>query len=297
MESGLAVLLCLTCLWVSCSKKEEPTRAAQPAASIEVEVYEVECATIRESMNCDGDIEPIQEVLVYASVPGKLHSKVRQIGEDVEKDEVVALLDRDEPALKFSLAEVKAPIRGTIIRYFVEIGDQVLPPQPMPQKPVVSIADLSTVKVKAFLSDKDIVLVKKGMKAKIEVDAFPDTVFSGVVTRIYPAVDGVTRKGEIEIEIPNPRRLLRPGMFATCSLILREKSNVPVIPATAVVHREGKTVAFKVVESRLVEQPVELGIEDGDRFEVVNGLRLGDLVVRNHVSGLIDGAAVVVIGK
>jgi len=297
MRLGLVTLLCLTCLSISCSNEQQPAQAAEPAGAIEVEVYKVDEGTVRECLNCDGDIEAAREVLVYASVPGKLYTKIRRIGEDVKKDEIVALLDRDEPALKFSYAEVKAPIRGTITRYFVEIGDEVLPPQPMPQKPIMSIADLDTVKVRALLNEREIVLIRRGMKATIEVDAFPDTVFLGRVTRIYPAVDAMTRKGEIEIEIPNPARVLRPGMFATCSLVLREKDNVPVVPAKAVVHREGKAVAFKVVSGRLVEQPVRLGIRDGDVFEVIDGLRLGDLIVRNHISGLIDGARVVVSGK
>jgi len=77
---------------------------------------------IEEIISLNGDIRGLREVDVYTRVSGKLIKKIKEEGESVKKGEVVALIDRDEPALGFTKAEVKAPIKGTVIRYYVDIG-------------------------------------------------------------------------------------------------------------------------------------------------------------------------------
>ncbi|MDH5173932.1 MAG: hypothetical protein OEW43_01595, partial [Elusimicrobiota bacterium] len=70
---------------------------------------------IEEIIFLNGDIRGLREVDVYTRVSGKLIKKNKEEGESVRKGEVVALIDRDEPALGFTKAEVKAPIEGTVI--------------------------------------------------------------------------------------------------------------------------------------------------------------------------------------
>lgn len=132
---------------------------------------------IEEIISLNGDIRGLREVDVYTRVSGKLIKKIKEEGDSVKKGEIVALIDRDEPALGFTKAEVKSPIEGTVIRYYVDIGDSVIPQEPMPQEPVVNIAYMDKVKIVVNVGEKDITKLRKGEKVRVSVDAYRKKIF------------------------------------------------------------------------------------------------------------------------
>ncbi|HCJ67386.1 MAG TPA: hypothetical protein DHV62_08725, partial [Elusimicrobia bacterium] len=136
-----------------------------------VKITKVKIGKIEETVSLVGDIYGWREVKVYTKVNGRLAKKMKDEGEMVKENEVVALVNRDEPALKYTEAEIKSPIDGIITKYFADIGDDVFPAQPMPREPVFTIADINKVKLEAHLSEKDIAKVAKGQKVRIFVDA------------------------------------------------------------------------------------------------------------------------------
>ena len=247
---------------------------------------------IEEIIFLNGDIRGLREVDVYTRVSGKLIKKNKEEGESVRKGEVVALIDRDEPALGFTKAEVKAPIEGTVIRYYVDIGDSVIPQEPMPQEPVLNIAYMDKVKIIVNVGEKDIVKLRKGEKVRVSVDAYPKESFLGRVVKVAPAVDPRSRKLKVELEIENKDHRLKPGMFADVEIIYNEHSNVLVVPRISVLQREGEEILFTVDDNRAKLRVVKTGISDEERIEIVEGLTEGESVVVEGNYGLIDGAKV-----
>jgi len=251
---------------------------------------------IEEIIYLNGDIRGLREVDVYTRVSGKLIKKIKEEGENVSKGEVVALIDRDEPALGFTKAEVKAPIKGTVIRYYVDIGDSVIPQEPMPQEPVLNIAYMDKVKIVVNVGEKDIAKLRKGEKVRASVDAYPEESFLGQVVKVAPAVDPRSRKLKVELEIENKDHRLKPGMFADVEIIYNEHSNVLVVPRIAVLEKEGRTILFTVEDDRARLREVKTGINDGEKIEIVEGLTEGERVVIEGNYGLTDGAKVEVGG-
>lgn len=247
---------------------------------------------IEEIISLNGDIRGLREVDVYTRVSGKLIKKIKEEGESVKKGEVVALIDRDEPALGFTKAEVKAPIKGTVIRYYVDIGDSVIPQEPMPQEPVLNIAYMDKVKIVVNVGEKDISKLRKGEKVRVSVDAYPGENFLGRVVRVAPAVDLKSRKVKVELEIENKDHRLKPGMFADVEIIYNEHKNVLVVPRISVLEREEKTILFTVEDERAKLREIKTGVSDEEKIEIVEGLTERESVIIEGNYGLIDGAKV-----
>ena len=93
--------------------------------------------------------------------------------------------------------------------------------------PLVTLVHVETLKVLANVLEKDIALVKIGMKVKILTEAYPDKPFEGTIVRINKALDLATRTLQAEINIPNPGRLLKPGMFARIEVVLEGETGRP----------------------------------------------------------------------
>lgn len=272
---------------------------------VTIKVSRVEKKDIEEVLSLTGDLHGMDEVKVYADVGGKLAEKIKGEGDRVKKGEAIALIDRDEPAMDFAMARVKSPIAGTLIRYFCDLGETVLPARSM-GKPIAMVADMVNMRAVINIGEKDIPLVKKGQKARIWVDSYPDKSFAGRVKKIAPAVDPLSRKLKIEIEIANESYNLKPGMFSRVDIIVKTHKNVLVVPKKAVIERDDKLVTFRIVrvgpaiikggmkaggEIVLMCQ-VETGAVNDEVVEIKKGLEEGDLVVVEGNYGLTDGAEV-----
>jgi multidrug efflux pump subunit AcrA (membrane-fusion protein) len=186
--------------------------------------------------------------------------------------EMEALLAQEQIRLQNTL--VVAPFQGEIIRKCVDAGALV-----SSSTPIVSLVHTMTLKIVANVLERDIPLLKPGMKAKIQAEAYPGKVFEGKVARVNTGLELATRTLQAEIEIPNSSRLLKPGMFARIEVVLLEKPEVLAIPSNAVIEEQGERFVYVVQGNKAVRTPILTGIEQ-DRFvEVKEGLKEGDQVV------------------
>ena len=181
-----------------------------------------------------------------------------------------------------------SPVDGFIGRRYLDPGAYVTS-----NTAVVSVVDISLVRLVANLVERDLQLVEEGVRARIEVDAFPSESFEGRVARIAPILDPATRTAEIEIEVPNPDFRLKPGMYARVSLVVGNKSRALVVPREAVVIRTSARGVFRVEsgDGAPTAQFVSLvtGLEDENHVEVVEGLLEGERVVTTGAAGLQHG--------
>ncbi len=186
--------------------------------------------------------------------------------------EMEALLAQDR--IRLSYTEITAPFSGEISRKFVEAGALV-----SPSTPIVSLVQTETVKVVAHILEKDIPLLKPGMRARIRPESYPGKVFEGKVVRIGSSLDPITRTLQAEIEIPNPGRLLKPSMFARIDILLLEKPRTLVVPRHAILYSDGSKAIFLLKGDQAIRQPVVTGFEQDDYVEILQGVSEGDQVI------------------
>lgn len=200
--------------------------------------------------------------------------------------------------LQINLANtvIRSPVDGFIGRRYLDPGAYVTS-----STAVVSVVDVSLVRLVANLVERDLRLVSEGVQARIEVDAFPGETFIGHVARIAPVLDPATRTAQIEIEVPNPDFRLKPGMYARVGLSVGTSSGVVVVPREAVVTRTSARGVFRVDVAS--DQPtvefiaLVIGLEDQTYVEVVKGVSEGDLIVTTGAAGLQHGDPVALAGE
>jgi RND family efflux transporter MFP subunit len=170
---------------------------------------------------------------------------------------------------------ITAPIGGRILERAANRGQVVTP-----QDVLFTILDLSTVWVEARVYAKDVHQVRVGQPVTIVASAFPEGEFTGKVSYVGDVIDEKTRTLVVRCEIANPRRKLKPGVFAKVSIGVAQGQGGLTVPASAVQREGERTVAFVALgQTEFQEREVRLGAESGGYYEVLDGLKLGEAVV------------------
>ncbi|TSA00941.1 MAG: efflux RND transporter periplasmic adaptor subunit [Nitrospiraceae bacterium] len=157
---------------------------------------------------------------------------------------------------------------------------------------ILVLQDITTVRVLIDVVEKDVPLVKIGQPADLRADAYPGRVFTGKVTRVVQALDRNTRTMTVEVDIPNPDRALKGGMFARVELVAGTHVNALQIPIDAVTRLESDQYVFVVQEGKARKVPVALGIQDRQMVEVTKGLTGIEPVIVSGKDLVTDGAKV-----
>jgi len=148
-----------------------------------------------------------------------------------------------------------------------------------PATEAYALADLSNIWVLADLYEFEIPYVKLGQKAQITLPYFPNEVFEGRVTYIYPVLDPKTRTVKVRFELPNPGWRLKPDMFANVTLEI-PLGNRLVVPSTAVLDSGTRQVVFVDEGHGMFEaRKVTLGVRTRDWYEIRDGIKAGEMVV------------------
>lgn len=174
-----------------------------------------------------------------------------------------------------------APADGTIIRRDGEIGQLMRSGDTL-----FWMSCCDGLRVSAEIDEEDISLVKPGLKVLIRADAFPGRVFDGTVAEVTPKGDPVARSFRVRVRLPADTPLMI-GMTADCNIIVEERRDALLVPATAVV--DGKI--WLVQDGALVQRSVTVGVSGEKLVEIKAGLADGELVVVMPNSGLRTGRA------
>jgi RND family efflux transporter MFP subunit len=184
---------------------------------------------------------------------------------------------------------IRAPFDGYIQKRTVSLGELV-----KAQTPVMTVVRVSPLKAKAEIPERMAPWIKIGQPLSLLVDAFPGRTFDATLSRISPAVNTQTRTFAFEATAPNQDAVLKPGTFARAHLETALVEHVLTIPYAAMQYRYGVNRAFVVKGDALAVRELALGDRHGERMEVTNGLKAGELVVTTDVDNLTDGMKVVV---
>jgi HlyD family secretion protein len=196
-----------------------------------------------------------------------------------------AALDRALNDLRNST--IVSPMDGLVLSRDVEVGDAVSSILVMGSQAtlVMTLGDVSSVYVLGKVDEADIGKVFLGQRARIVVESFKDKKFEGKVTKISPLgviKDNVTTF-EVRVSIQNPSGELKANMSANAEVILEEKKGVLLVPESAVVYDKERKPSVEVPDPKADngkrKVAVKLGISNGVKAEVVEGVKEGEKVV------------------
>jgi RND family efflux transporter MFP subunit len=188
-------------------------------------------------------------------------------------------------------ASIRSPFDGHVQRRIVSLGELV-----KAQMPVMSVVRIDPLKVTAEIPEGLAPWVEAGQPVDLQVDAYPDRMFTGKVSRISPAVNAQTRAFPFEALVPNGERLLKPGTFVKVKLTTDHVEPMLTLPYAALQYRYGVNRAFVVEGDHVVGKEVKLGDRLGDRVEILAGVAANDVVAMTDVDNLADGMKVSVKG-
>jgi len=184
-------------------------------------------------------------------------------------------------------ATIRAPIRATVLTRDVEVGSPVSSILNLGANatPVMTLGDIAQVFVRGKVDEADVGMVRLGQPARIRVETFKDKIFNGRVTQISPMgteKDNVT-SFEVRVSIDNPGKELKANMTANAEIVLEEHQHALIIPEAAVTY-DAEKHAFVDVEAPGAKtgrqkRPVTLGVGNGTKIQVLEGLKQGDKVV------------------
>lgn len=196
-----------------------------------------------------------------------------------------AALERADEDLRNST--IISPMDGLVLSRDVEVGDAVSSILVLGSQAtlVMTLGDVSDVYVLGKVDEADIGKVYFGQAARIVVESFKDKKYEGTVTKISPL--GVEKENvttfEVRVSIANPGGELKANMSANAEIILEEKIEVPLIPEAAVIYDENRKTFAEVpdvtAKNGKKRVPIDLGISNGVKTELIAGLRDGDAIV------------------
>jgi len=193
---------------------------------------------------------------------------------------------------------VRAPFDGELGMRHVELGQYLTA-----GTQVVTLTDLSELYANVTVPEKDSAQLKVGQLVRVAVDAYPGRSFEGKITTIEPQVATETRNIRVQATIANPDHILKPGMFATATVVLPDKPPVVTVAETAVDYTLYGDSVFLITEKKgddgktsltAVRTFVQSGNRVDGRTEILRGLNAGDRVVAVGQLKLQSGAAVVI---
>jgi len=196
-------------------------------------------------------------------------------------------------------AQIVAPFSGTIVEYLVNEGENYffninLDPGYSTTSGVLRLMKLDPVQVEAEVNEKDLHLVKKGGRAEVTLDAFPDTVFAGVISAVKPFLSAMTHTATIRVAVSNHSLMLKPGMFARVSILLDEISTVAV-PEDAVLRQQGTDDDYIFIADKgVVSQKKVKTLWNDSGWKGVEGIEDNVTVVTEGKEKLHDGTEITI---
>jgi len=185
---------------------------------------------------------------------------------------------------------IRSPISGVVDDKFMNEGEMSVP-----SVPILSVVDVSRVKISAGVPERYVEQISKGQEVKITVDVLSGQEFSGKISYVSPTLSQGSRTFEIEIIINNKLRQLKPEMSTNIELSKSERDNVIAIPQDYIVDYGDEKYLFVLEDGIAKKRDVVLGGRNGNLVLVRSGLNTGDKLITEGFQSLNDGDKVKVV--
>jgi RND family efflux transporter MFP subunit len=186
--------------------------------------------------------------------------------------------------------KIVSPISGVVNKLSLEVGSFV-----SPGASIAEILDISSLKMKASLLDRDVVRFKVGQTITVKPDLYPTSPRNGKITYIASKADA-SRNYSVEIELANSaKEPLKAGMTGVVSFEMSEERQTNMLPIQCIVGGLQDPQVYVVVNNVAVKRSIQTGYIQGDYVEVLGGLTVQDQVVRTGQLNIADGSKVEII--
>jgi RND family efflux transporter MFP subunit len=192
-----------------------------------------------------------------------------------------------EARQRLAKTRVSAPFAGRITVRRVLPGQMVKPGDDL-----FTLADFEPLVARVFLPEREVLGVKSGQGARLALRSHEETRFDGRVRQVSPVVDTASGTVKVTVDAVNPPDHVRPGAFVTVELLRETRPRALLVPRAAVVRELQESFVYVAEGNVARRRTVRLGLEEGDRLEVVGGLKAGDQVVVSGQGGLKDQAPI-----
>jgi HlyD family secretion protein len=294
---------------LSCTSK--PTLKAVKATRTQVE------STV--TTTSSGTIESQKKAVLGFGIAGRVHKISVKVGQKVTHGEILAELENldlktmatnakteisraeelfksglfaqaalDEAKKNYQVAQanldktlIRAPFDGLVTEVNLEIGELSQPTNSQ-EKPPIRLIDLNPRIIKGNIDEVDLSKIKTGSRARVRVPAVGQKPFDAVVTRVVPFVSTTReqdRTSEIELKFQSPEELIAAGASADIEVIAESKPQALAVPTRVILGRPGQRYVFRYQDGRIKKAPVQIGVGNYDRSEILSGISSGEGII------------------
>jgi membrane fusion protein (multidrug efflux system) len=185
---------------------------------------------------------------------------------------------------------IRAPISGLVSSRTVQPGEKV-----SADNRLLDVIDLNKLELEAAVPASDIMNVALGQEVQVSIEGLTNPL-TGKVVRINPSTQTGSRSIMTYIQVDNPQRVLRAGMFGEAQLTLAKKSGVLTVPQSALQSESANPYVYAIENDRLVQKPIVPGLKGDDgqgrAVEIIAGLESGAQIIKNNLGNLRPGTPV-----
>jgi RND family efflux transporter MFP subunit len=192
---------------------------------------------------------------------------------------------------KVADASIRAPASGTIAERLVQRGEFI-----RENTQVATIVQLSPLTLQTAVQEKYANIIRRNLLVQFKVESFPDEVFEGRVSNISPSVNQQTRTFPVEITVANPGGRLKPGFFAKGAILTEKDENVLAVPQEALSTLAGVSSVYVIENGEVRQQNVKLGVQEGNFYEVLDGLQGTESLAASSLNEITTGMKVTTTG-
>lgn len=192
--------------------------------------------------------------------------------------------------LELDYTGIRAPIGGVVSERYIKIGNTI-----KVGDPVFRVTSLDPLVAYLHIPEREYRRIQPGQPVRIDIDALAGEPVLANVTRVSPIVDAATGTFKATIEISDPQRRIKPGMFGRMSIVYDRHENVLQVPRSAVVEESGISSVFVVEDNVAIRRVVQTGFSANGLVEITNGLADDDNVITVGQIGIKPDATVTVI--
>lgn len=189
---------------------------------------------------------------------------VRARGAEAAVEQAQASLALAQAHLDY--CQIRAPLPGIVIAREVQVGDVL-----REGEPALELAASASTELLAELDERNLALLAPGQAALASAEAFPDERFSARVSFIAPAVDPQRGTVEVRLQVDDPPAYLRPDMTVSIDIEVAKKEAALTLPLEAIRDLAGSPHVLTLRDGRVLRRPVDVGIRDARRAELLGG--------------------------
>jgi RND family efflux transporter MFP subunit len=221
----------------------------------------------------------------------KVTEAAYQSAVDTARGQKALLQDRraayDLAAKKLADAVVRAPIAGVVSERPVQAGEFI-----GERTVVATIVQVDPLKLRTGVQERHAGIIQAGQPVEFRVESFGDAVFQGKVAFVSPSLDPTMRTFTVEALVDNSDRRLKPGFFAKGVILTRKDEGVMAVPDTAISTLAGVSSVYIVRDGKITQQSVTLGVRQGDKWEILEGLKGDETLAASRLNELATGMSV-----